>query len=90
MGCPWPFPALYRTLIASLNEQGLIPLALLKPVQLGPHCIENPLDIFKLVQLGPQYTGILTIPLKMFKLVHCPAHTVGKWAVGIRLECLLV
>ena len=53
---------------------------------------------------GPYNTGIpqilplhphgdLTIqgPLEMFKLVHFKAQTsVGKWAVGIRLKCLLV
>ena len=28
--------------------------------------------------------------LDMFKPVHFEARTVGKWAVGIRLECFLV
>ena len=60
-----------------------------------------PLDMFKLVQLGPHCTG--TPPFRasphpsvqppphptQFRLVHCEARTVGKWAVSIRLKCLL-
>ena len=43
----------------------------------------SPRDMFKLVQLGPHWTG----PPDKFKLETC---MVVKWAVGILLECFLV
>ena len=49
-----------------------------------------PLDMFKLVQLGPHCTGTPPLPQDIFKLVHYDAHTVGKLAVGILLEYFLV
>ena len=51
-------------------------------------------DMFKLVQLGPHCTGIspppFPCPQYMFKPVHYEAHTVGKRAVDILLECFIV
>ena len=69
-----------------LTTQG--PLGPLCP----PSCTGTPWpwprpDMFKLVQLRPHCTGI---PLDMFKLVHYEAHMVGKWVVGILLECFLL
>ena len=55
-------------------------------------------DMFKLVQ-GPSWTcsNLFNLDLAvqqglpdMVKLVHYVACTVGKWAVGIQLKCLLV
>ena len=46
------------------------------------------LDMFKLVQLGPHCTRATPSP-EMFKFVHFEALTVRKWAVAIRLKCLL-
>ena len=49
---------------------------------------QPPLDIFKLVHLGPH--GIRTpSPLGTFKLIHYETRTVGKRAVRIALECFL-
>ena len=42
--------------------------------------------------LPPQHTRLLCTghhPLDTFKFVHYEAWTIGKWAVGIRLKCLL-
>ena len=45
------------------------------------------LDMLKLIQFGPDCIGT---PQDTFKLVHYEAPTVGKRAVGIRLEYFLV
>ena len=45
--------------------------------------------MFKLVELGPHCTCTPS-PRPFLKLVHYEAHTVGKLAVGILLECFLV
>ena len=58
---------------------------------INTHCTEPcpplyralPLDMFKLVQIGPHCTGT------PFKTVHNIVRTVGRWAVGIWM-CLLV
>ena len=47
--------------------------------------VQGPPDMFKPVQLGPHCTP----PPDIFKLIHYEVRTVGKWAVGILLECLL-
>ena len=73
---PWPSP-FYRL---------PVPPQPTKPPP--PHLIirrTGPLDMFKLVQLGPQCPS-----LDMFKVVYYEAQTVGERAVGIRLKCLLV
>ena len=55
-----------------------------KRVQLGPHCTGKP-------PTPPSVHGppALAPPLDMFKLVHYEAGMIGKWAVGILLECFL-
>ena len=59
----------------------LVILDTFKLVQLRPHPCPLPR-----LQLGPHYTGS---PLP-HPTPPTPAHTVGKWAIGIRLKCLLV
>ena len=61
----------------------------------SPSTALHPLDMFKLVQLGPHCTGPQSRPpntlhLDTFKLVNYEARIVGKCAVGIRLKYLLV
>ena len=41
------------------------------------------------VELGPHCSGIL-LPPSPDKLVHYEVLTVGKWTVGILLECFLL
>ena len=62
-----------------------------------PHLYRDPQSLFwaclwgmfKLVELGPHCTWTPS-PRPFLKLVHYEAHTVGKLAVGILLECFLV
>ena len=58
---------------------------------MGPDPGLDPPDMFKLVQLGPNSDRTPPDTFSRYVLyVHYETQTVGRWAVGIQLKCLLV